>query len=127
MSETGGSVESVTLAGNTYAVAADADVQQKLGGFENEISSNGDGSARQIKTRVPWSLADLTLSIDPQNEDFEFLQDLANASAFFPVTITEVSGAIWQGNGQISGEVARSLQATTVSLSLMGTGELTPQ
>jgi len=127
MSETGGSVESVTLAGRTYAVAADADVQQKVGGFENEIQANGDGSARQIKTRVPWGLADITLSIDPENGDLEFLQDLSNAGDFFPVTISEVSGAIWQGNGQISGEVQRSLQATTASLSLMGTGTLTLQ
>lgn len=127
MSETGGSVESVTLAGRTYAVAADADVQMKLGGFENEVSPNGDGSARQIKTRVPWSLSDLTLSIDPENGDFEFLQDLANGSEFFPCTLSEVSGAIYQGNGQISGEVQRSLQATTAALAIMGTGTLTLQ
>lgn len=127
MSETGGSVESVTLDGQTFSVAADADVQMKLGGFENEVQPNGDGTARQIKTRIPWSLADLTLSIDPEGGDLEFIQKLADGQVFFPCTITEVSGAIWQGNGQVTGEVQRSLQATTAGLSLMGTGTLTLQ
>lgn len=127
MSETGGSVESVTLDGQTFSVAADADVQQKLGGFENEVQPNGDGSARLVQTRVPWSLTDITISIDPAAGDLEFLQALVDGGAFFPCTITEVSGVIWQGNGQLTGEIPRSLQATTAAIALMGTGTLTPQ
>lgn len=127
MAETGGSVESVTLDGRTFAVAADADVNMKLGGFENEVSANGDGSARIVKLRVPWSLADIAVSIDPDNGDFEFIQALADGNDFFACTIVEASGKIWQGNGQITGEPTRSLQNTTAALGLMGTGKLTPQ
>lgn len=127
MAETGGSIESVTLDGNTYAVASDADVQMKLGGFENDVQANGDGSARQIKTRVPWSLADCQLSIDPATQDFEDLQNLADGQVFFPVTITEASGFIYQGQGQLTGELVKSLQNTVATVSIMGTGELTKQ
>ncbi len=45
MAAVGGSIESVTLDGRTFAVAADAEAQRKLGGFENEVQANGDGTA----------------------------------------------------------------------------------
>ncbi len=127
MPATGGSIESVTLNGRTFSVAADADSQRKLGGFENEVQANGDGTARLIKTRVPWSAADLALNIDDDNGDHEFLQDLQNGNAFFPITVSYASGAIFQGTGQIVGEVQTSSTNATASVGLMGEGTLTPQ
>jgi hypothetical protein len=124
---TGGSIESVTLTGRTYSVAADADVSRKIGGFENDIQVNGNGSTREIKTRVAWSLTGITLSIDDDLGDQEFLQDLMDANANFAITITYASGAIWQATGQVSGEVTHSSQATTASIELGGPGKLTQQ
>jgi len=127
MAEIGGSIESVTLEGRTYTVASDADVAQKLGGFENEVQANGDGGARKIMTRVPWGLSDITVSIDPETDDLEFLQSLANTKGFIDCTLTEVGGTVWQGSGTITGEMPRSLQATTAAVNLMGQGKLTKQ
>lgn len=124
---TGGSIESVTFAGRTFSVAFDADSQRKLGGFENEVASNGDGTARLLKTRVSWMLGDLTVSIDDLAGDPEFLQDLADGNDFFAVTISYASGAIYQGTGQIEGEVQTSSANATAALSLMGTGVLSLQ
>ena len=57
MAAIGGSIQEVALQGRTFAVAADAESQRKLGGFENEVQPNGDGmTARLIKTRVTWML-----------------------------------------------------------------------
>ena len=61
MAAIGGSLESVSLDGREFPVAADAEVQRKLGGFENEVQASGDGSARMVKTRVPWSLDGLVV------------------------------------------------------------------
>jgi hypothetical protein len=127
MAQTGGSVESITLQGRTFAVAADADANVKLGGFTNEVAANGDGSARQLKTREPWSISDLAVAIDPDNGDHEFLQDISDAQVFAPVTITYASGAVYQGSGQITGDLQVSTANTTAGLSLMGTGTLTKQ
>lgn len=124
---TGGSIEAVTLDGRTFAVAGDADSQRKMGGFENEASPNGDGSARLIKTRVAWSLSDLTVDTDDQAGDSDFLQALADRNDFFPVTITYASGAIAQGTGQVTGELQASSQNATTALSLAGSGKLTFQ
>lgn len=127
MSAIGGSIESITLDGREYSVAADAEVQRKLGGWENEVAENGDGTARIIKTRVPLALDGLTLNVDDSRNDHEFLQELANRKDFFPIAITYVSGVTYQGSAIITGEMQVSSQAATAAVSLMGPGELTPQ
>lgn len=124
---TGGSIESVALNGRIFSVAADAEAQRKLGGFENEVQANGDGSARIIKTRVPLSISGLTVSIDDDRGDHEFLQSLANRQDFFPMAITYASGSVYQGRCIISGELQVSSQNTTASMDLFGPGELTKQ
>ncbi len=124
---TGGSIESVSLDGRQFAVAADADSQRKVGGFENEVQANGDGTARLIKTRVPWGASDLALDIDDDAGDHEFLQELADRNGLFPITVTYASGAIWQGSGQIVGEVQVSSTNATASVGLQGVGRMTPQ
>ena len=123
----GGSIESITLDGRTFSVAADAEVQRKLGGFENEVQANGDGTARIIKTRVPLSLDGLTVDVDDAQDDAEFLQELQNRNNFFPIALSYASGETYQGEAQIVGETQTSSQNATASVSLMGPGELTRQ
>ena len=127
MSSTGGSIESVTLDGREFPVAADAESQRKLGGFENEVQANGNGTARLIKTRVPLSLDGLTVEIDDSRSDHEYLKSLQDKNDFFPVAITYASGVTYQGTAQLSGEIQVSSQAATASISLMGPGILTQQ
>jgi len=127
MTAVGGSIESVTLNGRYFAVSADSDSNRKLGGFENEVQANGDGTARLIKTRVPFNADGLQLSIDDDAGDHDFLQELADMNDFFPITATYASGAIWQGSGQITGELQYSSQNATASVSLSGTGKMTKQ
>ena len=127
MPAVGGSIESISIRGRLFPVAADAEVQRKLGGFENELQPNGDGSARLIKTRVPWMLDGLTVEIDEDRGDHEFLQEIADDSDYVPVTITFASGSTWQGRGTISGELQVSSQNATASFSLGGPGALTQQ
>ena len=127
MAAVGGSIESVTLDGRSFAVAADAEAQRKLGGFENEVLSNGDGTARLIKTRVPLSLDGLTVEIDDDRGDQEFLHGLTDQNDFFPVTITYASGITYQATAQITGELQASSQSATASVNLMGAGEMTKQ
>ena len=124
---TGGSIESVTLDGRTFSVAADADSNRKLGGFDNELASNGDGTVRLLKTRMPWAAADLTVAIDDQNGDQEFLQSLADRNTLFPITASYASGAIFNGTGQIVGGVESSSATATAALGLSGGGKFTIQ
>lgn len=127
MPPVGGSLESITLDGRNFSIAADAESQRKIGGFENEVQANGDGTARVIKTQVPLSLDGITVSIDDANGDHEFLQALANSNDFFAIALTYASGAVYQGSAQMVGEMQVSSQNATASVSLMGPGVLTKQ
>lgn len=127
MPSVGGSIESISIRGRLFPVAADAEVQRKLGGFENELQPNGDGSARLIKTRVPWMLDGLVVEIDEDRADHEFLQEIANDSDYVAVTITFASGRTFQARGTISGELQVSSQNATAAFSMSGPGEMTQQ
>ena len=56
MPAVGGSIQSISIRGRIFPVASDAEANKKLGGFENEVQANGDGTARKVMTRVPWSI-----------------------------------------------------------------------
>ena len=127
MPATGGSIESLTLDGREFPVAADAEAQRKLGGFENEVQANGNGTARLIKTRVPLSLDGVSLETDDSRGDAEFLQELSNRFDYFPIAITYASGIVYQGSAQIVGETQASSQNAITPVSLMGPGTLTKQ
>jgi len=123
----GGSIQEVTLKNRRFAVAADAEVNRKLGGFENEVQANGDGSVRIVKTRVPFKLDGLQLSIDDNAGDQEFLQELADGNDSFPITITLVSGNAYQGTATITGEIQTSTMNQTCTVTLEGSAKLTIQ
>lgn len=123
----GGSIESVSIRGRLFPVASDADVSRKLGGFENEVQANGDGSARNIKTRMPWMLGGLQIEVDENRADQQFLQEIADGNEFVAVAITYASGATYQGEGTITDALEFSSQTSTASVSLNGRGNLTQQ
>jgi hypothetical protein len=127
MAAVGGSIESVSIRGRTFPVAADADANRKLGGFETEVQANGDGTARKILTRVPWQIDGLQLEIDDDRGDQEFLQAVANEKDFVAVAITFASGITYQGRGTITAELQFSSQNATAGVTLMGPGEMTKQ
>lgn len=126
MAAVGGSIESITLNGRNFSVAADSDVSRKLGGWENEVEANGDGTIRIVKTRVASNLGGITLSIDDTRADDEYLHKLKALKDAFPVAITLASGVVYQGDMVIIGEVSTSTQNSTAEIELSGT-ELTRQ
>tara|TARA_B100000683_G_scaffold216524_1_gene212193 strand:- start:1008 stop:1394 length:387 start_codon:yes stop_codon:yes gene_type:complete len=128
MASVGGSIQSCSLAGRTFAVASDSDSNRDLGGFSNEIIPNGDGAtARIIKTIKSWKLDGLSLVVDDSRGDMEFLQDLANQNDFNVISIQYASGAIYSGQGTITGDLMVSSQSATAAVVLEGPGNLTKQ
>lgn len=123
----GGSIQSVSINRRKFSVAADADSNRQLGGFSKEVQMNGDGTARDIMTRVPLSLDGLVLDCQDNRGDHEFLQGIADTPGFVPITITYVTGSTWQGSGTVEGEVVYSSKNGTCTVALKGTGKLTVQ
>lgn len=127
MAAVGGSIQSMSIRGRLFAVASDADSNKKLGGYENEVAPNGNGTARLIKTAVAWSLDGINVEIDENRADQEFLQEIADGNEFVDVAVTYASGVTYQGTGQIVGEVAVSSQSATCPLAFQGQGTMTQQ
>jgi hypothetical protein len=127
MSATGGSIESVTIAGREFPATADSDVSRKLGGFNNELMPNGDGSSRKIKSRVLPAFTGIVVECDDARADQEFLQNVADGEALVPIAVTYASGIVYQGKGTISGELAASNQSATAAFDIMGEGTFTQQ
>lgn len=124
---TGGSIESVTFDKRLFKVAGDADATRDLGGFTNEQRPNGDGSSRTVKQRKNWMISGLKLEIDNNQGDLEFLQERADANAYFPFVITYVDGNSYQGVGQIEGDLQDSSQDATAEVGFKGPFKLTRQ
>ena len=127
MGAIGGSVESVDVGGRLYAVAADAEGTRDIGGFTNEVVSNGDGSTRTIKTRKPWKMDGLSLEIDDDQTGQEYLQNIADGKIDVAMSFTMVSGKVYQGSGTVAGDLQASTQNATAPLNFSGPGKLTQQ
>ena len=123
----GGSIESISINGRGFAVAADADANRDLGGFTSEQQSNGDGTTRDIKTRKPWMIDGLNVSIDDFRRDQEFLQENSDGSANGVIDITFANGAVYSGTGKVSGDLKASSQSATMPITLSGPGKLEQQ
>lgn len=122
---TGGSVEKLSIDGRPFSVPADSDFSLKIGGFENEVQANGDASARDVMTRVPWMLSGGAVSIDPDRDDQEFLQNLADTPGFHTVTIKLINGTTYTGEGKIVEAMENKTMNTVMDISFAGRGKLT--
>ena len=127
MPAVGGSIQSISIRGRIFPVASDAEANKKLGGFENEVQSNGDGTARLVKTRVPWSIDGLQIEINDDRGDHEFLKEIADSLDFVSITMELASGAVYEGTGTITDEVTASSQNATATITVMGPGSLEQQ
>ncbi len=127
MSATGGSAEAISIGGREFPITADADINRKLGGFENEAQPNGNGTARIIKTRIVPSLTGIVVECDDDRGDHEYLQGIADGKDFVATAITYASGITYQGNATITGELQQANQGATCAFDMMGEGKFTKQ
>lgn len=131
MSAVGGSIIEISLKGRKFSVDGEADVSLALKNFENEFKVNGNGTSRLLRKRVPHMLEGLTLSIDDNQGDLEYLSELNDkgddlTDGLFQVTVEMPSGQRYGGRGQIVGDIKfQSGDATAeINLNLIGMTQL---
>jgi hypothetical protein len=123
----GGALESISIGGRIFSVPEDADFNTDLGGYTNDVQSNGDLTTRKIKKPKPWSIKGGSVAIDQSNGDLEYLQQIADQAEDAPIVATYANGEVYQGVGTIVEELAFQNQNATVPLSLAGPGVLSKQ
>jgi hypothetical protein len=122
--EGGGPIESITIKGRRFACDGEDSAKIQLGGFNNELKPNGDGTPRQIKSRKLATISDLNPKIDPANGDLEYLQEIQNGFEMADTAITLVDGTVYSGAMQITDEVEYDAKEGTAGLSMAGSLEI---
>jgi hypothetical protein len=118
-----GPFESHTLGGRRFACDAEDDAVLNLGGRNNEIVPNGDGTTRNKQTRVVGNIEGTNLVFDLENGDVEYLSDLKNGGLLFDYSGTTNDGIIYSGSVQIVDDLKFSFKEGTVEVTLSGSFE----
>lgn len=119
-----GAMRSLTIKGRGFKVAHDGSGNKVMGGRNNEISMNIDGSFRVKQSIIPGSFSDIQVEADASKGDQEYLQGLADDGLPIPVVATYASNVSYTGDVVIAGEVSKDENTGLVSLSCQG-GPLT--
>jgi hypothetical protein len=128
MAAKGGPVESFSIRGRLFPVAADADVMIDLGGYSNEIEPNGDGqTGRVIQSVRPWSFKGIQAVVDHDRGDLEFIQEIQRDGGLEDVTVTLPGQITFQGRGTITEYEGGSVQKSTTQISISGPGTASQQ
>lgn len=123
----GGSAETLAVNGREFPYTADADINRKNGGYENEVGANGNGTGRILKTRVNPMLSGNVVECDESRDDHQFLQDISDGNGFVVIAITYAGGEVYEGTAIITGELQHSSQNATLSFDMTGQGKFTKQ
>lgn len=115
-----GAMRNLSIQGRGFKVAHDGSGNKNLGGRNNEVAMNGDGSFRVIQTVMPGSFNDLQLVIDDSLGDLEYLQNLADQGLPVPVVTTYASNVSYTGDSVITGEMNKDELTGLASISMQG-------
>ena len=124
MATISGSIQSLTLNGRRFTVAADVECEIKSGGFKNEVLVNGDGTTRVKKTRVPWQCTP-EVNINSDTDDFEYRETLKDNTLDVNTVVELVNGVRYQGIGTITGDLTYSTLEGKTKLEISGEKSMT--
>jgi hypothetical protein len=127
MTTIGGPILEVTFAGRTFFSASDAAVTISIGGKNNAIEPNGNGTARTIQTVMPWKVEGAALNINTANGDLEFLQDATDRGDDEVFSVTMADGTVYQGVGTTTSELPHDTSKATAAINFGGPRKLTAQ
>lgn len=116
-----GDVRQLTIKGREFDPAPESSCNILVGGYSNEYTTCGNGEDHIKQARKGAGITDLTLSIDDERRDLEFLAEIQNSGESVPVTCTLASGVAYAGSLFIVAEdLGKSTGDGTASISLRG-------
>ena len=122
-----GSVRECSINNRIFQCPADAAVKVMLGGRSNEVQPTGSGKAIVVQTAVAAGIEGLTVAIDNDSDDLSFLQGIADAGAFVPITVTMADQNTYTGSLVITEPPAYDSSKGTSELKLAGQDKITLQ
>jgi hypothetical protein len=116
-----GDIRQFTYGGREFDVQGeDANVVINLGGYTAEVGLNGNQTPHVTKRSKKAVVSDVTISVDDNRKDLEFLQDKQNAAELVPLSITLASGVTYSGQMALVGDLQKSTGDGTATLTFEG-------
>ena len=115
-----GALRTFTIKGRGFKVANDGPGNKSMGGRNNEVQTNGDGSYRVIQTVMPGQLGDINVEIDDSMGDQEFLQTLSDSGLPVPCVATYASNVSYTGDLVLTGEIQKDESTGIATLTFQG-------
>lgn len=116
----GGPIKEVTLEGRRFDVNGENEVELFLGGWTNEVVSNGNGTGRIIKTPKAGAINKIPLVIDDDRGDEAFVQELMNRHAWIKASFTDINNHVYSGDVQIVGDGVTNKNTMIKEIDLQG-------
>ena len=127
MAISGGDLARVAIAGQSFSVASGSSGSIRLGGYKPTSRRMGDGSTIFTGELEDWSMSGMDLAIDASGGQLDFLQSTANALEAVPCEVELNDGTVYSGSGLVVDSYDYNTATTTVTLSMMGAGQLLKQ
>lgn len=115
----GGVPISITIDGRDFTPAGDNFPEIIFGGFDTEVAQNGNGTARQKKSRNSAQINSIEIA-SIADDDLHYLTEITRRQDFVPVSITLINGDIYAGEMMITDAPTGSTENATISISLAG-------
>ena len=120
------SVMHTSVGTREFSVQSDQDINLQIGGYINEIQINGNGTGHDKMKRVPWMLEGLSVEVNQDKKDQEFLQDLSNSPVPGTWTWEHINGSIYTMLGKPQGDMKFNSNSGYFPLVIAGTGIAEP-
>ena len=101
----GGDIIQLVLFGRIFEVKKDANVTSRLAGYTNETEPTGSGGIHTKQSVKLGGFDSIPVSLDPDRDDLEFLQEQADTGEPGNCSMTIVNGVTYAGQLVIQGEV----------------------
>ena len=120
MAKANGALESVVLNGRRFTYDAESEASVDLSEWDNEVKPNSDGTFRTVKTRHVQKIESLTLEIDVDRGDVDFINEVKAKLAPVPLSATRVDGKMYEGEVMITDSTSLNDNESTMEVTLTG-------
>lgn len=120
MAKANGALESVVLNGRRFTCDAENEASVDLSEWDNEVKPNSDGTFRTVKSRHVQKIESLTLEIDVDRGDVDFINEVKAKLAPVPLSATRVDGKMYEGEVMITDATSLNDNESTMEVTLTG-------
>lgn len=120
MAKANGALESVVLNRHRFTCDAESEANVDLSEWDNEVKPNSDGTFRTVKSRHVQKIENLTLEIDVDRGDVDFINEVKAKLAPVPLSATRVDGKMYEGEVMITDSTSLNDNESTMEVTLTG-------